>query len=78
MNDEDLHAGKCPVEPPPSPDRIMRLPEVVANTGLKKATIYKRLKERDFPRSIDLGGRAVGWSAAEIAAWVEERKASRP
>jgi prophage regulatory protein len=61
----------------PMADRIMRLREVKLHTGLSTTGVYERMGKGKFPRSIPLGGRLVGWSAAEIAEWVEQRKAER-
>lgn len=54
-----------------TPDRILRLPEVVRRCGLSKPTIYRRMREGQFPPRLDLGGRAVGWRAREVEAWCE-------
>lgn len=54
-------------------NKILRLPDVIARTGLSRSTIYLRISERQFPRSITLGPRAVGWLEADIDAWLEER-----
>ena len=45
---------------------ILRLPEVMARTGLSRSTIYSKMDKREFPQSISLGLRAVGWDADEI------------
>ena len=55
------------------PTRFLRLPEVMARTGLSRSTIYVRVAGGCFPRPIALGGRAVGWIEAEIEEWVAER-----
>lgn len=52
---------------------ILRLPAVKARTGLSRSTIYLRIAEGDFPKSIRLGGRAVGWIESEIQAWVQQQ-----
>ena len=52
---------------------ILRLPAVKARTGLSRSTIYLRIAEGDFPKSISLGGRAVGWIESEIQAWVQQQ-----
>ena len=57
---------------------ILRLPQVMARTGLSRSTIYLRISKGQFPRPISLGGRAVGWIEEEIDRWLEEQiKASR-
>lgn len=52
---------------------ILRLPEVKARTGLSRSTIYLRITEGDFPPSVSLGGRAVGWLESDIDQWLEEK-----
>lgn len=49
---------------------ILRLPGVKARTGLSRSTIYLRVSEGNFPRPVQLGGRAVGWVEAEIDEWL--------
>jgi prophage regulatory protein len=36
-------------------------------TGLSRSTIYQRVAGGIFPRPVNLGGRAVGWPASEVA-----------
>ena len=55
------------------PGRFLRLPEVVARTGLSRSTIYVRLDEGRFPQPVSLGARAVGWIEAEVDEWMRER-----
>lgn len=59
-----------------APGRFLRLPEVMARTGLSRSTIYMRLDEGRFPRPVALGGRAVGWIEAEVDEWMRERIAA--
>lgn len=47
---------------------IYRLPTVKAETGYSRSTIYLRISEGLWPKPISLGGRSVGWPAAEVAA----------
>ena len=52
------------------PTRILRLPDVIVRTGLCRASIYERMANGSFPRSIPLGIRARGWLEEEIEAWL--------
>ena len=52
---------------------ILRLPEVIARTGLSRSTIYLRMKHKAFPPQISLGGRAVGWLDEDIDGWLQDR-----
>lgn len=53
--------------------RILRLSEVKSRTGLSRSTIYERINTNSFPKSIQLGGRSVGWLEHEVNEWIEER-----
>jgi len=55
---------------PVSKERLLRLPEVEARTGLKKSAIYLRMRDGSFPACRSLGGRAVAWPESQIDAWV--------
>jgi len=52
---------------------ILRLEAVMAKTGLPRSTIYHKMGLDEFPQSINLGIRSVGWIAEEVEAWIEER-----
>ena len=54
----------------PAPDRLIRLPEVMARVGLRRTAIYQRMREGRFPRSRSLGPRCTVWVEAEIDAWI--------
>ena len=53
--------------------KVLRLTEVCDRTGLSKSLIYKKMQEFDFPQSIALGARAVGWLEEEIEQWIQSR-----
>jgi len=65
---------------------IIRIKQVIAQTGLSRSTIYSRLDkksnqyDKSFPQQIRLGGAsssAVGWVASEISAWIESQVSRR-
>ncbi len=60
-----------------APTRILRLPEVMARTGLSRTTIYRWRLAGRFPQPVRLGTRNVGWIESEIEAWLRERMAER-
>lgn len=70
-----------------SPQKIIRLKQVIALTGLSRSTIYDRINPKSkrydasFPKSIKLGSAlqvgAVGWIESEIQAWIKHRIAER-
>ena len=52
---------------------ILRLPHVIAQTGLARSTIYLYVSNGTFPKPIKLGESAVGWLSAEIDAWIASK-----
>jgi prophage regulatory protein len=57
--------------------RILRRSQVQNLTGLSRSTIYLQIAAGQFPRSIPLGARSVGWIEAEIVDWLRSRVAAR-
>jgi prophage regulatory protein len=59
----------------PSPERLLRLPDVVARVGLGKSSIYEMFGRNPpaFPRPLKLSRRAVCWPASAIDSWIQER-----
>ena len=61
--------------------RLIRLPEVLSRTGYGRTTIYRKMEDGSFPRSVKLGGpledpeafdsRAVAWIEHEVDQWIE-------
>ena len=54
-------------------DRLIRLPEVELLTGLKKSTIYRLCRAREFPPSVQISGRATAWSENHVRQWVQSK-----
>lgn len=65
-----IAASASPVIPR---DRILRLPQVEALTGLKKSTLYSLAKAGQFPRQIHIHRRLTGWSEAAVLTWIQSR-----
>lgn len=58
--------------------RLLRLPEVLNKTGLKRTALYERMKEDKFPRAVPIGdGQAVGWPEHEVDAYIAACIAAR-
>lgn len=52
-------------------NRILRLEDVMDRTGLTRATLYAAMKRGEFPKSIRIAARCVGWLEADIEAWIK-------
>lgn len=57
--------------------KILRLKSVLDFTGLSRSTIYAMLKAGNFPQSVKLGERSVGWYEADIQGWIASRQVSK-
>lgn len=55
-----------------APGRFLRLPSVLARTGLSRSTLYRKLAAGTFPRQIQLSERCIGWSDTAVNAWLRD------
>ena len=61
--------------------RLIRLPEVLSRTGYGRTSIYRKMEDGSFPRSVKLDGppidpeafdsRAVAWIENEVEQWID-------
>lgn len=54
-------------------DRLLRLPEVEAVTGLKKSTLYLLMKRGEFVKSLQITPRTVARPESAVLQWVQDR-----
>jgi len=67
--------------------RFIRLSEVLNRTGYGRTSIYRKMEEGSFPKSVKLGGplkdpnlfdcRAIAWIEDEVDQWIESRICER-
>lgn len=57
-------------------DKLLRLPEVEAVTGLKKSTIYLLMKRSEFPYCVQVTARCVAWPESRVLQYVQDRIAA--
>ena len=53
--------------------KLLRLPEVISRTGYKRSNIYQLMNLGDFPKSVQLGPRAIASLSSEIDQWIDDR-----
>ena len=58
--------------------QLIRKPEVLAQTGLSKSTLYNRINDGLFPSPISLGLRAVAFVASEVDTVIQAMIAEKP
>jgi prophage regulatory protein len=61
----------------PNSRRVLRLPQVIAKTGLGRDSIYRGAREHWFPKPIKLSERASGWFEDEVDAFLDSRAIQR-
>jgi prophage regulatory protein len=57
--------------------KVLRMDDVLERTGLSRSMIYKLQQQGDFPQSVSLGNRAVGWLESDILAWLTSKNIGR-
>jgi prophage regulatory protein len=57
----------------PITNRMLNVKEVSELTGLGRSKIYPAMATDDFPKSVQLGRRAVRWHEEEIRNWLAQR-----
>ena len=50
--------------------RLIKIGQVVNQTGMSKATVYRRVADGTFPPPVKLGVRASAWVEAEVCEWI--------
>ena len=58
---------------PDTAPKILRLPQVVARIGLSKNSIYRLIRQGEFPRPLQLTPNTVGWRVDEVDKWADAR-----
>ena len=56
--------------------RLLRMKEVEHWTGLKRSSLYARIRAGSFPPPHALSGRCSRWRADQVALWVENAGAA--
>jgi prophage regulatory protein len=69
----ELHFEKQRLVAQTKPQRILRLTQVRAITGLGRSFIYRLQTQKRCPQRIKIGARAVGWIEDEVLKWVADR-----
>ena len=54
-------------------DRLLRREEVETRCGFSRSSLYRLMREGDFPEPIRIGERAVRWLESEVDSWLASR-----
>jgi prophage regulatory protein len=53
-------------------DRLLRLRDVMAKTGISRAAVYEWMAAGTFPKPLQAGPKAVRWRNSDIETWMAE------
>lgn len=57
--------------------KLIRLPQVMDKTSLKRSQIYFYMQKGSFPKSIRIGPATVAWLESEVDDWIREKSVRR-
>ena len=60
----------APVATPWPRTRLLRLSEVLEDTGLCKSQLYRLMAAGTFPKPVRVGPRTVRWAHESVLAWM--------
>ena len=58
-------------------DRLLRRREVERITSMSRSSIYRLMRDGEFPRPVRVGPAAVRWKESDITRWLESRPVTR-
>lgn len=59
-------------------ERLIRMRDVRALTGLGASTVYRLISQDRFPRPVHpLGNKVSAWKLSQVSAWVADRAAGK-
>jgi len=65
-------AGSAAAAPTGEPERLLRLPQALAMTGLGRTAWLNMVRSGEAPQPIHIG-RAVAWPQSEVQAFIRDR-----
>lgn len=54
-------------------ERLLRIRQVLAKTGLGRSSLYALVKSGRFPSPLKLSERSVAWRESAVDLWISER-----
>lgn len=57
--------------------QMLRMPDVSARTGLSASSIYRLIKDEDFPAPVRIAAKVSAWVEGEVDAWLRAKIAKR-
>ena len=65
------------IQPTPKADLpatgFIRLSHLLTLIPISSATVWRRVRDKTFPKPIKLGPRTTAWKAEDVRAWIENQ-----
>lgn len=61
----------------PDENTLIRREKVEELTGLKRSSLYHKVKKGQFPKPVPIGPHMVAWIEAEVREWITHQIAKR-
>lgn len=61
-----------------TPGRFLRITDVVAETSLSRATIYRMIRTGGFPAPIQVSANRVAWTERDLLGWKRRQLGTPP
>jgi prophage regulatory protein len=58
--------------------RFMKISDVVSETSLSRATIYRLIAKGNFPTPVKVSSQRVAWPESAVHAWMNQQVHSTP
>lgn len=53
---------------------LLREPQVLELIPISPATLWRMVKDRRFPKPVQISERAVGWRRQDVQDWIDSRE----
>ncbi len=57
-----------------APSRVLKPAVVEDRTSLDRVTIWRKVRDDDFPKPLKLSANRIGWLESEVEAWIASRR----
>ena len=60
----------------PTATQYVRLDALLSMVPMSPSTVWRKVRDRSFPRPVKLSARITAWNREAVEAWIAEREAS--
>ena len=57
----------------PATIQIIRFPALSKMLGISRSTLFRWMRDGEFPRNFNMGANSVAWLYSDIESWIQSR-----